>query len=792
MASPFRAFRKYQKSLLAVAGVLLMFVFVLGDPLSQYMRRNSGGATGGRLNAEDVAVHWKSGSLTNAQLASMVQRRAIVNGFVREVEVIGRKAAFDAGGQPGPLTVEMLQGPERWQEGVEQDVARVRIFADAARAAGMNVSDENLSDYLQKLGRGFVSVDQIRDILGHIQVNGHRAATDYVLDALREELLARNYLAGYMFAFDAVMPEQRWADWLQVNDKVVVEAAAIPAESFVVDVAEPSDAELTAFYEKFKNDTPHIDRMGEQEFPPRTPGFKVPRKIDLQYIRADYDQLLAKAENQVKDEDVEKYYEAHKDPMFIRADSAFSESTKSDKPAATESQAAENKATEKPAADTEPATPSKDSGDKGAADAGSTPASTSGAKGANDAKPTQPAPSKAKPAKNKQSSTEPAARQSVFRLTAFADDNSTNQKSTGPEPAVATGGPDAAGPTEAIQSPIAGEQPKKAVQFQPLEEVRDEIRRQLAQDQVVQQLDTLMGKLEGDLNALYRPYFSAAAEAEVTGKDRPQPPAGLTDLSKLAMDNGLDASKVGPVSQLELRDTPLGKTAKKDDQTTPLVIALFASGSELYQPNVSFDIDNNQFLSVKTGDTPAHVPPLAEIRDEVVRAWKLQKAADLALKHAQDLAKQAQTAGKSLEDALADDKKVKITKTDPFAWLTPGSVSRDTQQLQSFRLGQPEGIVAAGPELLEKVFSLGEGEVGAALNHDHSIAYVLKVAEHQDTPAELRQTFLSEADQWYGAPAWARAHSGQVVSDVMTDMYSAAGIDWDRKADQPPKAADSE
>ena len=64
-----------------------------------------------------------------------------------------------------------------------------------------------------------------------------------LLDALREELLARNYLSGYDFAFDAVMPEQRWEDWLQVNDKVVVEAAAIPAESFVVDVAEPTDAE---------------------------------------------------------------------------------------------------------------------------------------------------------------------------------------------------------------------------------------------------------------------------------------------------------------------------------------------------------------------------------------------------------------------------------------------------------------------------------------------------------------------------------------------------------------------
>ena len=37
MASPFHTFRKHQKALIAVAGVALMFVFVLADPLSNYM-----------------------------------------------------------------------------------------------------------------------------------------------------------------------------------------------------------------------------------------------------------------------------------------------------------------------------------------------------------------------------------------------------------------------------------------------------------------------------------------------------------------------------------------------------------------------------------------------------------------------------------------------------------------------------------------------------------------------------------------------------------------------------------
>ena len=146
-----------------------------------------------------------------------------------------------------------------------------------------------------------------------------------------------------------------------------------------------------------------------------------------------------------------------------------------------------------------------------------------------------------------------------------------------------------------------------------------------------------------------------------------------------------------------------------------------------------YDLDANRYLAMKTQDIPGKVPTLDEVRGEVVRAWKLREAGKLALKRAEELAKKAQDAGGSLTDAIAGDESLKIVKTDPFAFFTIGNVSRDTQQVQSFRLSEPDGIVAAGPEFMEKVFALKEGEVAAAPNHDHSIAYVAKIAEHQNT-----------------------------------------------------------
>jgi hypothetical protein len=759
MASPFRAFRKHQKALIAVAGVVLMFVFVLADPLSQYIRHGMSGSSGaGKHNPDDVVVRWKDGKLTNAEMAKLVEMRLMVHQLIREIEAQGRGIAMEKGQEPR-LRVEMPWKAERLQDHVEEEIVLEQISAAAARSAGMQVSDQYLVHFLQEFGYGNVSVEDIRAMLAQMTGRG-RVSADAILDTLRNEVMARNYLASYMFAVDAVLPQQRWEDWLRVNDRVVVEAAAVPAEAYVMDVPEPTDAELTEFFDKYKNREPQPDFIGDQEFPSQWPGFMIPRKIELQYIRADYGQFLAKAEKQVTDEEIQKYYDEHKDPMFIRADSGFSDSGKTESTAAPVSSG-----DSKPSAE---------------------PASSKPA----DAKPAEPAPSKPAVPKNKQSMLEGRPQQSVFRLTAFAEDKS-GSKAAGTSPAPT----EASGPTESIEVPAAAAAPKKPVEFQPLDEVRDEIRRQLAQGKVSQQMDELMNKLLGELTGVYTAYFGTVLNDEAAGKEQPKPPEQLMDLSKLATEHSLDFGKVGPVSQLELRSTPLGKTIPQEGQQVPLFISLFAKTSELFQPNLSFDPDydrylSNSYISVKTSDTPARVPELAEVRSDVVKAWKLQKAAELALKQAKELAAKAKTSGQPLADALADEKNVTVSKTDPFSWLTAGSVSPDTQMLNPFRLSQPEGVVAAGPELLRKVFTLPDGDVGAELNNDHTVAYVLRIAEHQDTPAELKQAFLSEADRWYGLPAWARDHHDRLMQDLASSLLASEDVKWERPADEPARAAE--
>jgi hypothetical protein len=389
-------------------------------------------------------------------------------------------------------------------------------------------------------------------------------------------------------------------------------------------------------------------------------------------------------------------------------------------------------------------------------------------------------------------------RRSVFHLAAFAEESDAATAETADAAAAddraadgsAADGSAAEQNAAAVDAGAAAsdadatEPTDKPKEFQPLEEVRDQIRREIAQLKVSEQLEKLMGKLESDLGASYATYLGAVLDADEAGKEVPPPPANLADLSTVAEEQGLEFQKTGPISALELRELPVGLSHKPNEETVPFLYLAFSRDLELHQPVATFDSDNNRYLVMKIGDTPGSVPKLAEIRDDVVHAWKQQQAAELALKDAQQEAKQAQSA-ESLDEFFAGDDDVAVTKTDLFSRYTAGTVSRQTGEVQSFRLSKPEGIEGADFDVMETTFSLGEGEVGAVLNHDHSIVYLLRIVEHEQTPAELRQAFLSEADRWYGLPAMSRAHSQTAVRVLLADMLQSAGVQWERPPDQP-------
>src|SRR5262249_45352666 len=137
---------------------------------------------------------------------------------------------------------------------------------------------------------------------------------------------------------------------------------------------------------------------------------------------------------------------------------------------------------------------------------------------------------------------------------------------------------------------------------------------------------------------------------------------------------------------------------------------------------------------------------------------------------AEELAKKATDSKEPLAKVFADDKNLKVIHTDPFSFLTGGDVSFVTGQQQPLRLSQPTDIVAPGPEFMKRVFELKDGEVAVAFNHDHSIAYVVRLVEHQPGANELRTAYLTEADRWPGFASFDQMHMQEAGGSVIRDI----------------------
>ncbi|TWT48664.1 hypothetical protein [Botrimarina hoheduenensis] len=708
MATPFTVFRKYTGVLMAFLCVLLMISFIVADALPSWTQGGGGGASGGGK----VVAKWRGGSITELQLTDALVHRGVLETFQNRLIGLGFQSAQSAGVEDLPLRVLPLSLPTTREGGVERDVVRTKIFAQRAREAGMMVSDETVSEFLQALGRDRVSIEQMRTLIGGMQMQkGRRATTAFLFDLVREALLERSYVDSHRYLFNTVLPAEQWDDWLKVNGRIELEAAPIEAADFVSEVADPTEEQLTEFFALYQDREPSPDFLrdyGGIELPSPAPGFSTPERVRIEYVVAKFSDYVAKAEPEVTEEEIAEFYEQNKE-RFISADATLfgDDSVFED-----------------------------ETDDVEASDAAST---------------------------DQTDSDETAADKEA----ASTEEEEEEEEE---EPSDDT---DAAKDTNVYQS---------------LDEVRDEIRTVIAQAQASEAIGKLMEELRIELNDEYNKYFDAVLDAEDAKQKPPTAPESLTNLDGVAERLGLERGSLAPASLLELRETTLGKAinvSQAAGQGIPLWAMAFREGiMDRYEPAIAFDpAERNRILFLITERLPRKTPTLDEVRDEVVAAWKRQQAADLALKRAEEVAAKAEKAGQTLTEYFADDDTVTPFRTEPISFLTIGSVSRETGEVR-LQLSQPESLVAAGPELLQAAFDLPAGKVGAALNHDRTIAYVLRVAANIGSPEELRSEFLRDGVAWYGAPSTRTARRVRAELTLFENLLSDADLEWFRDTDR--------
>ncbi|HEX4145804.1 MAG TPA: hypothetical protein VHY91_20025 [Pirellulales bacterium] len=743
-----------------------MFAFVFLDPLFKYL-----GRAGGTENP--VIVKANSHSYRASELIAIVQSRQMVKNFLQRLAVEWVQKEVEANHIPPRDAGSVAEATfERWhqelmnrfvppdempsddddtprQESLSAEEAaavQTLVLAAAAEQHGMMVTDQAVNDYLEMITRNLISPAEFEKIVGSLHGDSRNMSQALLFDSLRREILASRYSFMYQVSLASVLPAPRWEYFQKLNRRADAETVGVAVEGFVKDVPEPSEAELKAFFDKYRDVLPVPNSP--------TPGFKRPAKAMFQYFLAHPSEFTEKALAQVTPEEIREYYEKNKDVRFRerKVETAPGNSGDSD---------AEPDGTKAGAAQSDDKQPSDSSAAPGASSKGSDQTPKAGGDGPR--KPATGSPPATPADGGKKSSRSVPA--SALHLVALAQKEDAKTPAAAPADAKADAAPAATGTDEKPAADAAEEKSgdsgeaspdaaavekasgKKAVVYEPLEKVEDEIRKAIATEKANRQIDEIFQRLSTKM----REYSSARGEYEVRKEEDPdlEEPEPL-DLAALANAEGVSAKETDLVSADELQaDTDIGKSFSffLDPRSRmgyrEVTFPEIGFADRRFKPAITEDSSGDRYLSWKVKETPTGVPDFDAVRKEVVRALKLVEARKLAVAAAQKLAKEAREVGKPLSEDFAGREGLEVVKTDWFTWMTTGNTPFDPGANQP-RLSDVHGVQSPGDDFMEAVFNSTPDQISVALNESKTVAYVIQVKAFEPALSDLRQEFLLE------------------------------------------------
>jgi hypothetical protein len=401
MASPFSIFRKNQKVMLAGITILAMFAFVFVSPWGRGSNGPAAGAAG-----TPVAT-WKFGTIYRSDIDTRINSRRVVNLFIQSAyKQALSKGAFKDGGQPSGF-------PEDWRS-----VLDAIILHKKAEQLGLAVTDTAINEYINReVTENTLSGSDLDAALRAVGSGRVRYTPEQIFDALRFELEVRNFEELLLSDERGDITPEQWYDYYsRLHRNATIQVLPVEVKDFVAKVPDPSEGDLRAFFEKYKDDFSRPDSPA--------PGFKVPVKAKFQYFEAKIDDFIKPEKSKVTEEEIKKYYDEHKELFRKTDDETSSSKSTSDKTTGADKTDAgaggktpeTGKESAKPETDKTPVTPEKSLSEKAAPEK-STPEKKSAESkdgGASSAKPAAgtAAPEKGateKPAPDKTPSTKPPA-----------------------------------------------------------------------------------------------------------------------------------------------------------------------------------------------------------------------------------------------------------------------------------------------------------------------------------------------------------------------------------------------
>ncbi len=778
MSNPFAVFRKNQTAWMAGLVLLALLAFVVAPALEQVM---SAFGRGGSGNEEVVA--WNGGVITVAELQTAQQRNGMVNTFLSSLA----EKVIDAGGMPQvPRFAFDPQSNRVLSVGLQlstigEQVCRDRIFLTYADEIGITFDDTAVDDFIKLFCDNKITDEELAKTLRET-TSGNLSVFD-LRDIIKKEMSLAVFGQVLQAGFLSQPPGKTFRDFKKLNETATVEAYPVLVADYMDKVTgEPTEAEIQAIYSEGS-------MRGPDPSSP-TPGFIRPYTADFEYVLADLAAWTDREKAKLTEEELRAEYDRRvelgqmqvvDEPEAEATSEIGSESDAGEQAGAPEAGAPEAGAPESAA---EPNVEPAVTGDAGSTDPNSGDGSSAGSSsGDGDADQS-----------NLQGSQK-------TRFVAFNPQAEDAPETAGQEPEVATDEQASAAPSESaqtgpptvVQPPQLGqESADQGVDMQlpkmrtkTFEEARDEIATALAQANAGPAIEAAMKVIEDEhMKPYFQEYRSYKAYADADDLDeaeevkRPKRP----DLKTVAESVGLSYQTTGMVDPFALNEMQFGQSmisSTNPGMNGTVVQTMMNLGTNVYRPTRSTFLDQaalmagevkfQQFLFWKVDEKAAFIPELDDVRDEIIEAWKTQKARLLAEEAAKAIAAKVGTGEDAWAGAIDVTEQSLILKPAPFSWYD--------RSAQGAGLSVVRDLDDVGNSFFQSVFTASPATTVVAANQPQQTYYVTRVQEFGPSDEALMERF--EADpQKSGAINIARQEVNNTIIDWMEQLEERLNVQW--------------
>lgn len=713
------------------------------------------------------------------------------------------------------------------------DLASVRTlqFADAAQKAGFDLDDTAVKNWLARFTAEKFTQQQINGLLARETQNG--MGEYHLMDMLRKQLLAEIYQRGALAGIvgpnrmPILTPAEQWQNFLKLNQKATVSAYGLLVSDFIDQTDEnPPATEIQAVYQKGK------DRYPNSQSP--DPGFRRRETATIEYvvgnlksfvdaevaklsdaeIRAEYDKQVAggafvmPAEPAKEPEESEKPQESSEEEMKDEPKETpagkESEKESEDEKQAEQNAAKYEKQIEELQSEIEAAReemPEKETTEESDSEAEASGEDTNAPDEPADenADETEKAESpenansdKEDAAEEAESEDEPEAAEqsslttgSATTLVLFQDDAKEASETAGSETAEESETASAEA-SDAAESDVKEETSKEdsekkteedeapETKIRPFEEVKDQVAESMVQDKARVKLDQAMTKVRKTMKL----YFAQKIQFEATKNEDAKPIR--PELDKLAESLGLDHETIGPHNVVTIADEPIADSfevgASFSQRGYPFTVMMFGAGSQVsplpqFQSLATVDIPAGlSYMSWKVDSEEAFTPPLEDVRDEVVRAIRIEDARELAREEAKKIAEQA-NGGKKLTELVPEDKKANLTENiAPFSWM-------NSLGFQGATIGNVPELNSVGDEFMRAVFNAENGDAVVAANLPQDVVYVVERENVQPAIQDLKAIFKQPQERMM-AMLLGNEDRGELMDGFYRSIDEETGFDY--------------